>query len=746
MTIKLTGYADPLSVRSGDTVQFMVGSDHAQYHAEIVRLIHGDPNPQGPGLKTEHVASTIDRDYPGRSQPIRTGSCVIVPDAAATSFEAVTISCWLYPTTPGSGVQGIMSKWDAESNAGFAMIIDEHGALALRLGDGDTVHDVHSDAKLVARQWYFVAASFNAATDTAQIVQQPMADWPLDTSRAESSFELAGAIAACNAPLVMAACYAGIDGDRVETDCHYNGKLGAPTLFGRALTRDELAAVRTGGWRSVDGPVLGAWNFACDFDTPRVVDESSNGVHGTAVQMPARAMTGHNWTGNEENYLRVPAQYGAIHFHADDLEDAQWDANFEWQVPADLPSGIYAAHLTAGDADDDADDYVPVFVCPGSQQARADIAFLVPTASYLAYANDRMIDGPEALFTNRDPALNKAAYDYCFANNLLSTYDLHADGSGVCYSSTRRPIVNMRPHFHHTVLATPHQFPADLHLVDWLEAQQFGYDVITDHLLHAEGKALLEPYRTIVTGTHPEYWSHEMLDALQAYLRTGGRLMYLGGNGFYWVTSFAPGRSHAVEIRRADGIRAWEHEPGELSHSFSGEPGGLWRWRGKPPQQLVGVGFSAQGFDTSSPYRRQPDSHDPRAAFIFDGVDDEVIGDFGSLVMRHGAAGFELDRYDERLGTPAHALLLATSFGHSDSYQHVIEEVLISNSMQGGTVDPRVHADLVFFEYPDGGAVFSTGSIAWCGALSHNEYDNNVSRITANVLRQFSTADRLPVG
>jgi N,N-dimethylformamidase len=39
---------------------------------------------------------------------------------------------------------------------------------------------------------------------------------------------------------------------------------------------------------------------------------------------------------------------------------------------------------------------------------------------------------------------------------------------------------------------------------------------------------------------------------------------------------------------------------------------------------------------------------------------------------------------------------------------------------------------------PQGGAVFSTGSIAWIGSLSHNGYDNNVSRITENVLRRFS--------
>ena len=34
--------------------------------------------------------------------------------------------------------------------------------------------------------------------------------------------------------------------------------------------------------------------------------------------------------------------------------------------------------------------------------------------------------------------------------------------------------------------------------------------------------------------------------------------------------------------------------------------------------------------------------------------------------------------------------------------------------------------------------MFSTGSIAWCGCLSHDGYDNAVSRITENVLRRFA--------
>ena len=51
--------------------------------------------------------------------------------------------------------------------------------------------------------------------------------------------------------------------------------------------------------------------------------------------------------------------------------------------------------------------------------------------------------------------------------------------------------------------------------------------------------------------------------------------------------------------------------------------------------------------------------------------------------------------------------------------------------------DPKVRADLTFFETPAGGAVFSTGSISYAGALSVNGYDNDVARLTANVLQRF---------
>ena len=282
----------------------------------------------------------------------------------------------------------------------------------------------------------------------------------------------------------------------------------------------------------------------------------------------------------------------------------------------------------------------------------------------------------------------------------------------------------------------PYEFGCDLYLVDWLDEKGYEYDVADDEDIHREGLDLLSNYRVVITGTHPEYWSDPGLNALESYMHEGGRIMYMGGNGFYWVTSYDPERPHIIEVRRRRGSQMWEAKPGEYYHSTTGERGSLWKFRDRSPHKLLGVGYTAEGFDYGRPYHRAPGSFDPRAAFIFEGIgDDEIIGDFG--LMLNGAAGYEFDRADISFGTPQHALVLAIASNFSENYTHCIEEVIIMDSMQTGTTNPLVRAEMVYFETPNGGAVFSTASISYCGSLSHNNYDNNVSKITDNVLKRF---------
>jgi N,N-dimethylformamidase len=90
-------------------------------------------------------------------------------------------------------------------------------------------------------------------------------------------------------------------------------------------------------------------------------------------------------------------------------------------------------------------------------------------------------------------------------------------------------------------------------------------------------------------------------------------------------------------------------------------------------------------------------------------------------------------------------LRLASSENHSPMILLVNEEFGVVPPNLGGDQNERVKADLAFGETPAGGALFATSSIAWCGSLSHNNYENNVSRITWNVLKRFTDRTPFPV-
>ena len=235
----------------------------------------------------------------------------------------------------------------------------------------------------------------------------------------------------------------------------------------------------------------------------------------------------------------------------------------------------------------------------------------------------------------------------------ISLYDGHNDGSGTVFSTLKRPVMNMRPDYSMWLFDGPREFSADLWFVDFLDREvgKEGYDVITDHDISEFGAGLLKKYRVLLSCSHPEYPTYNMLDAYTAFLENGGHFMYLGGNGYYWVTTHDPARPHRIEVRRAEaGCRTFGLPPGNWHHSLTGEMGGLWRSRGRPPNVLFGLGSCAMGVGKGVGYGINDEARkDPDLSFVFRGLQsDTIIGDFG--LVQGAASGDEIDRLDYSLG------------------------------------------------------------------------------------------------
>ena len=324
--LPITGYADRYSVAPGESIAFKVSSTAPEeYEARLVRVICGDPNPAGPGIRERPVEAAFAGRYPSRVQPIHNGSWArVAATAPLDALRSFTVTATIWPTLPGlSRRQGLVSRIDSATGAGFTLGIDSAGALAAALGDGAATVALDTGKALRARAWYRVFLSYDAGSGEVRIGQLALAPAMMvddsGTATAAASFE-----GGCtgSGDLVFAARAGAPPGD------HYNGKLEAPRILAAAL--DPEAAFRA----AADDPaepgaeVVAAWDFSREMSSARILDTGPHAMQGETVNLPTRAMKGWRWTGEEMCWRHAPEQYGAIHFHDDDLYDCGWGDRF----------------------------------------------------------------------------------------------------------------------------------------------------------------------------------------------------------------------------------------------------------------------------------------------------------------------------------------------------------------------------------------------------------------------------------
>lgn len=243
-----------------------------------------------------------------------------------------------------------------------------------------------------------------------------------------------------------------------------------------------------------------------------------------------------------------------------------------------------------------------------------------------------------------------------------------------------------------------HLAPAEWRLFGWLEREGFPYDLYAEPQLD-DGTLDLSAYRVLVISVHPEYWTRRMYDRVKRWVfREGGRLMYLGGNGLNCEVELTG--DGAMVVHNGAITSLWPKGMGGKDSRFA--------MRLESEANLLGVVFTPAGVMTGAPYRAVKADH---WAFAGTGLRDGDV--FGEHCLHQrcpgGASGHETDKVSA--GSPANVVRLAKGMNPDD----------------GG-------ADLVVFDTPSGGAVFSAGSISYPAALP---VDRNVSRITANVLKRF---------
>ncbi len=253
----------------------------------------------------------------------------------------------------------------------------------------------------------------------------------------------------------------------------------------------------------------------------------------------------------------------------------------------------------------------------------------------------------------------------------------------------------------HNVVTSPiegrqpcHLAPAEWRLLGWLEREKFDYDFYSDYQLH-DGTLNLDDYRVLIISTHPEYWSADAYWKVKRWVfERGGKVMYLGGNGLNCeVTFLENGQSMQCVNSWPTGFESRMHASAESEAN------------------LLGVVFDDFGVMTVAPYQVVEPDH---WVFAETGLQRGDLFGIKTLHERYGdgASGHETDKISP--SSPDSTKLLAKGL----------------NPDNGG-------AEMIHFETPSGGEVFSVGSITFPSALL---IDEPCSQITRNVLRRFLDA------
>lgn len=704
MPSRLIGYTDALSVVAGGRLGLKLSSAQACKCALSVQRVTGARWTDG-GV----VPDLVPVAYPAagthrcQARPFPTGSFGLAPAPRGLSRTGHwSFGLWVQPTRKTPARAAIMALEGGDTD--LVLGIDESGRVQVRQGGHIRAT---LDRAIPRGQWSRIVCTVSGGEvtvlaclfDGRRYTASGLLDAPNDYQQIR---------------------FAAVRGNGGTAD-HFDGRLESPvmSLTDGPTLMAALGAGRT-ALRRLGPDRLADWDFARGIDGQRILDAGPGRCDGHLVNRPARAVTGAFWDGRVFDWTRAPDQYAAIHFHSDDLDDCGWPDDIVLEIPVDWRPGLYLADVVNADGR----DRIPFVVRAPAGRGRPRLAVLLPSFTYLSYAN--------AQTAMRGPDFGVA--DYTGERTLAahpgvgrSQYDLHTDRSPSMFASPRRPLLSFR------FGLRPWGLPVDAALLGFLEHLGLEYDLLTDADLHREGLRALHDYACVITGNHPEYYSTEMLDAVEAFTHRGGRLMYLGGNGFYWRVSVCP-ETGTLELRRAENrTRAWTAAPGEAYHAMDGGYGGLWRRLGRAPNRLVDVGFAAQGdFDVSGHYVIRDGVRDGLAGFCLDGVEGPAFGDFGWL--GHGAAGQEIDRADPALGTSPDTIVLASSTGHTPAMMRTIEEML---STVPPFHDPKARSDVTFRALRGGGAVFSAGSMTWIAALDHDDFRNDVARITGNIIRRF---------
>ncbi|PTL80328.1 N,N-dimethylformamidase beta subunit family domain-containing protein [Vitiosangium sp. GDMCC 1.1324] len=684
------------SVAAGGTIDFRIHST-VPYQLSIVRLGWDTETPSRDWV----VQSLTDQLAEPRTMTIRPGSYIHVENALAptASLSQLTLEAWVRPFR--HAWQGVISQYSYPDTCGYGLFISGDGYPYYYFGNGGAHNGSWLRAgpdALDVQQWHHLVAVFDAGTVRLYV----------NGVEVDSASGFPATLSPGVAPLRL-----GAYGDSSGTANFLDGDLAMPVIYSRALSAQEVSARANAGRSApptipMGGQMLGCWPL--DEETGVSVRDASGYVRpGLIVNRGTWMIGGPSF--NAEAVPRFgpynpdtdPTRGHALRLSSSDLYDCAWPISHSYTIPSECPPGIYVGRIS-----DEAGTRL------------YDVTFVVRRA------------------TNRAPApvLVLCATNTWHAYNqplgLFSFYAAHAAGQPTYSQGIDMPWTSADPYQRWSApeYDYSHLVRAERFTHVWLEQNGIDYDVISDQDLHLN-PSVLGQYRTLFILGHSEYWSVGAYQAVADYLASGGKVIMASGNTMFWRVSYD---GSVIECRKYPtevggfGNAKW----GELYHEHDHQRGGLMREAGHPGWKVLGL--ECVGYDGPHvPYAVTNPTH------TYFQSPEQLPVSAGTQLGGAIAVGHEWDVRLQQIpgsNTPAipsdyTPVVLAEGRGSQGRFDYECNWVGSSNN---------VISEIIDWQKPNGGRVFSAGSIAVGQAL---HADDTLAALFRNVLHHQGVVFRL---
>ena len=723
----LHAYPNRESVPAGEIIQFHVSSE-VPYRFRVTKL-----GEKVDARSSDHLVFESKNVFEPHIQPIYPGSYIeVTKNLPGEKLDALTLETWVRPWNLNRW-QGIISQHDYPDHCGTGLFLDDKGQVVFLIGTGkqfDPEAKV-TGPKLQLRKWHHLAASWDGKRAVLLVDGKRVGQWDAGESDPPRSV---------GTSKLRIGAYA----TRGEAGNFLDGDIAMPAIYGSALTEDEIAErfSSKGLQKPKTESLIACWPLD-EEKGDRVADCSGNEYHGAIVNLGTWMIGGPSFDGTKVG--RYDRDYDpdkdtkrghGLRLASDDLYDCGWEASHTHKISPDAKSGIYAAWFDF-ELEGEKIQYPVTFIVKKAKNApKAPLVLMCSSTTWRAYNATPFAKNDPAKIINfstkgakaNDPA-NPPAYNF-YRDHAAGqpSYQLGlripwpAAGPGVIYSA---------PKIKYSHLMRGERFT---HV--WLEKQGYDFDVITNLDLHRQPD-LLDGHKTLLVNGHDEYWSREMYEGLDHYLKNGGSTAVLSGNTMFWRIS-VDDELGIIECRKFDpniGGRKFANV-GEIYHSHDRKRGSLMRNCGLPPWKNIGLECSGWwGGANNGIYTTTNPDH-----FLFstpEKIDFSDRRSFGGEKNGPRKAGghegdIRLSSFAPPTDIPPGAVFpkepegIVTIANLKRKNARVLDYFANFGKQEDATL-----VDMIYWERPTGGKVFNAGAIGFGWGL---DADPKLGKLFRNVI------------